>query len=246
MDPDIGALIITLEHQFPLTNSELGHWSLHWDADILTHSYGKTLIPLNPLCIGTLIPKWDVDDLKQIFTEILIPTWRMFTSFPIHLWIGTLILNWDIDLFILFSYLDMIYHATLNKDTSFYLGVLGHSFHQFFIYYRYSVSHVSFSVVVVCHLFFSSSSSSFPASPFWDRVLLYSSYWPGTSYIDQAVLKLRNLYASAFWVLRLKACVITPGNIALSVSLYHQLLHEPVPCSPPFCLPSFFLQCRAY
>lgn len=106
------------------------------------------MIPLNPLCIGTLIPKWDVDDLKQIFTEILIPTWRMFTSFPIHLWIGTLILNWDIDLFILFSYLDIIYHATLNKDTSFYLGVLGHSFHQFFIYYRYSVSHVSFSVVV--------------------------------------------------------------------------------------------------
>lgn len=72
----------------------------------------------------------------------------MFTSFPIHLWIGTLILNWDIDLFILFSYLDMIYHSTLNKDTSFYLGVLGHSSHQSFIYYRYSVSHVSFSVVV--------------------------------------------------------------------------------------------------
>lgn len=106
------------------------------------------MIPLNPLCTGTLIPKWDVDDLKQIFTEILIPTWGTFTSFPIHLWIGTLILNWDIDLFILFSYLDMIYHSTLNEDTSFYLGALGHSFHQPFIYYSYSVSHVSASVMV--------------------------------------------------------------------------------------------------
>lgn len=86
----------------------------------------------------------------------------MFTSFPIHLWIGTLILNWDIDLFILFSYLDMIYHSTLNEDTSFYLGVLGHLFHQSFIYYSYSVPCIIFCGGV-WHLFFYSSS---PAPPF--------------------------------------------------------------------------------
>ena len=106
------------------------------------------MIPLNPLCIGTLIPKWDVDGLKQIFTEILIPIWGMFTSFSVHLWIGTLILNWDIDLFISLSNLDMIYHSALNEDTGFYFRALSHSFHQAFICYIYSVSHVSVSVLI--------------------------------------------------------------------------------------------------
>jgi hypothetical protein len=41
---------------------------------------------------------------------------------------------------------------------------------------------------------------------FRDRVSLYS---PGTYFVDQAGLELRNLPASASWVLGLKACATT-------------------------------------
>jgi hypothetical protein len=40
---------------------------------------------------------------------------------------------------------------------------------------------------------------------FWDRVSLYSPGCPGTHFVDQAGLELRNLPASASWVLGLKA-----------------------------------------
>jgi hypothetical protein len=46
---------------------------------------------------------------------------------------------------------------------------------------------------------------------FWDRVSLYSPGCPGTHFVDQAGLELRNLPASASQVLGLKACVTTPG-----------------------------------
>jgi hypothetical protein len=45
-----------------------------------------------------------------------------------------------------------------------------------------------------------------------DRVSLYSSGCPGTHFVDQADLKLRNLPASASRVLGLKACDTTPGS----------------------------------
>jgi hypothetical protein len=41
---------------------------------------------------------------------------------------------------------------------------------------------------------------------FQDRVSLYSPGCPGTHFVDQAGLELRNLPASAFQVLGLKAC----------------------------------------
>jgi hypothetical protein len=44
-----------------------------------------------------------------------------------------------------------------------------------------------------------------------DRVSLCSPGWPGTHFVDQAGLKLRNLSASASRVLGLKACTTTPG-----------------------------------
>ena len=44
---------------------------------------------------------------------------------------------------------------------------------------------------------------------FLDRVSLYSPGCPGTHSVDQAVLKLRNLPASASQVLELKACTTT-------------------------------------
>jgi hypothetical protein len=47
---------------------------------------------------------------------------------------------------------------------------------------------------------------------FRDRVSLYSPDCPGTHFVDQAGLKLRNPPASASRVLGLKACATTPGN----------------------------------
>ena len=46
---------------------------------------------------------------------------------------------------------------------------------------------------------------------FRDRISLYSPGCPGTHFVDQAGLELRNLLASASWVLGLKACTTTPG-----------------------------------
>ena len=46
---------------------------------------------------------------------------------------------------------------------------------------------------------------------FWDRVSLCSSCCPGTHFVDQAGLELRNLPASASWVLWLKVCATTPS-----------------------------------
>jgi hypothetical protein len=46
---------------------------------------------------------------------------------------------------------------------------------------------------------------------FQDRVSLYSPGCPGTHFVDQAGLELRNLPASAFRVLGLKACTTTLG-----------------------------------
>jgi hypothetical protein len=46
---------------------------------------------------------------------------------------------------------------------------------------------------------------------FRDRVSLCSPGCPGTQFVDQAGLELRNLPASASRVLGLKACATTPG-----------------------------------
>jgi hypothetical protein len=50
---------------------------------------------------------------------------------------------------------------------------------------------------------------------FRDRVSLCSSGCPGTHFVDQAGLKLRNLPASAFQVLGLKACATTTQHIKI-------------------------------
>jgi hypothetical protein len=47
---------------------------------------------------------------------------------------------------------------------------------------------------------------------FQDRVSLCSSGCPGTHFVDQAGLELRNLPASASWVLGLKACATMPAG----------------------------------
>jgi hypothetical protein len=61
---------------------------------------------------------------------------------------------------------------------------------------------------------------------FWDRVSLYSSGCPGTHFVDQAGLKLRNPPASACLVLGLKACATTP---CFSCSYAYECLTTPMP-----------------
>jgi hypothetical protein len=53
---------------------------------------------------------------------------------------------------------------------------------------------------------------------FWDRVSLYSCVCPGTHFVDQAGLELRNPLASASRVLELKAWATIPGLILFLVS----------------------------
>jgi hypothetical protein len=54
---------------------------------------------------------------------------------------------------------------------------------------------------------------------FRDRVSLYSPGCPGTHFVDQAGLELRNPPASASQVLGLKACGTTPGTHGLLMLL---------------------------
>jgi hypothetical protein len=58
-------------------------------------------------------------------------------------------------------------------------------------------------------------------SVFQDRVSLYSPGCPGTHFVDQTGLELRNPPASGSRVLGLKACATTPGTLN---SLYDQYL----------------------
>jgi hypothetical protein len=66
---------------------------------------------------------------------------------------------------------------------------------------------------------------------FRDRVSLYSPGCPGTHFVDQADLELRNPPASASRVLGLKTCVITPGQkffytVKYADSPPHGILHR--------------------
>jgi hypothetical protein len=54
---------------------------------------------------------------------------------------------------------------------------------------------------------------------FQDRVSLYSPGCPGTHFVDQAGLELRNLPASASRVLGLKASTTTPGNYLIFLTI---------------------------
>ena len=69
-------------------------------------------------------------------------------------------------------------------------------------------------VFFVC-LFYFGVLFCFVLMVFQDRVSLYSPGCPGTHFVDQAVLKLRNPPASASRVLGLKVCATTPGYICI-------------------------------
>jgi hypothetical protein len=61
---------------------------------------------------------------------------------------------------------------------------------------------------------------------FWDRVSLYSPGCPGTHFVDQAGLELKNLPASASRMLGLKACATTPGSL-FYFYLFFNLFYSP-------------------
>jgi hypothetical protein len=87
---------------------------------------------------------------------------------------------------------------------------------------------------------------------FWDRVFLYSPGCPGTHFVDQAVLKLRNPPASASRVLALKAYATTPGehffkcfltiwNLFVENSLFSSVPHFKLSYLGCWCLTSWAL-----
>jgi hypothetical protein len=71
-------------------------------------------------------------------------------------------------------------------------------FFYFFLFFIIIKSFPSCSFALFCFVF-------------RDRVSLYSPGCPGTHFVDQAGLELRNLPATASRVLGLKACNTTPG-----------------------------------
>jgi hypothetical protein len=73
--------------------------------------------------------------------------------------------------------------------------------------------------VLFCFVFFFSFLFFFFL--FRDRVSLYRPGCPGTHFVDQAGLKLRNPPASASQVLGLKACATTPGSPCIFILSYH-------------------------
>ena len=59
---------------------------------------------------------------------------------------------------------------------------------------------------------------------FRDRVSLYSPACPGTHFVDQASLELRNAPASASQVLGLKVCATMPGTMtSFKATLYYTI-----------------------
>jgi hypothetical protein len=78
-------------------------------------------------------------------------------------------------------------------------------------------SSLLFSSLLFSSLLFS-SLLSLSLMVFRDRVSLYSPGCPGTHFVDQAGLELRNLPASASRVLGLKAYATTPGVTFLLIN----------------------------
>jgi hypothetical protein len=81
--------------------------------------------------------------------------------------------------------------------------------------YRFSVLQIMQLVVVfvfffVCLFVF----------VFQDRISLYSPGCPGTHFVEQAGLELRNLPASTSQVLVLKACTTMPGSLFVFLRLW--------------------------
>jgi hypothetical protein len=91
------------------------------------------------------------------------------------------------------------WHISSNKATSPVSHHLGINYSKVQEYGGCLIHTKEFNFFVFLFLFFR------------DRVFLYSPGCPRTDSVDQAGLELRNLPASASWVLGLKACATMPG-----------------------------------
>ena len=83
-----------------------------------------------------------------------------------------------------------------------FLCLLLGTFHYYYYYYYFGVCH---------HAWLRNGVGFFVFLVFQDRVSLCSPGCPGTHFVDQAGLELRNPSASASQVLGLKALATTPG-----------------------------------
>ena len=95
--------------------------------------------------------------------------------------------------------------STYTGTCKIYLSGLSHAggFFVFVLYY-------------LCH------NDTFFLMFFRDRVSLYSSGCPGTHFVDQAGLELRNLPVSASWVLGLKVCATMPNPTGVLMAKIHK------------------------
>jgi hypothetical protein len=103
--------------------------------------------------------------------------------------------------------------VTLNTESSNQLQRFFCFVCLFFLFFFVVVGFVLFCFVVFFDFFVC-------LFVFRDTVSLYSSGCPGTHFVDQADLELRNLPASASRVLGLKGCATTPG----SASTFYQAI----------------------
>jgi hypothetical protein len=96
---------------------------------------------------------------------------------------------------------------------------------QIYFWHQMSMSLISCDLnknIAWISLFFLFSFFFFFFLVFRDRVSLCSPGCPGTYFVDQAGLELRNPPASASWVLGLKACATMPGWISLLRPVYER------------------------
>lgn len=89
IDPNIGTVLPTLEHRFSLTNSELGHWCLHWDVDFLTHPYGGGH---QFLSTNSLLGHWSPHEMLMTSTKSSLGYWFLHWNS-----LSCPTLDWDID-----------------------------------------------------------------------------------------------------------------------------------------------------
>jgi hypothetical protein len=82
-----------------------------------------------------------------------------------------------------------------------------------FIYFCYLLSYIY--MIIMNLLFFVCLVGWFFACLFFETGLLCSPGCPGTHFVDQAGLELRNPPASTSRVLGLKACATTPGEFSI-------------------------------
>jgi hypothetical protein len=177
-----------------LYSSDLDTWELRddipsfpvWITGTLrvTQASSEVLSPQHNRIIFTVYLWHTLDFLIHIYTYMYISLYIIYNMHILHI--------------ICIYYIKYLYNTI-------HLHIILHCIYTPLLYIIYYVSRFLF----VCFLFFCLFVCLFFV--FWDRASLCSPGCPGTHFVDQAGLELRNLPASASRVLGLKACTTTPG-----------------------------------